>query len=289
MKSIVITGASSGIGNYCAHHFDQLGFRVFATVRNASDAEKLKEEASNRLIPVMCDVTDAAMIEDMRRRIEIETEESGLAGLVNNAGIVCIAPVEIVPIDAFRKQLEVNVVGTVAVTQTLLPLLRLGNGRVVNMSSTSGRMAWPMFGLYAASKFAVEALSDALRMELAPWGIHVSAIEPGSTATGIWSRSFAYRDQLLDTVPESSVGLYRQFIQSACDMAAGAGKQGISPAYVARAVEHALTSRRPKARYLVGMDARFVDYVFRPLPDRVRDWVVFRLLKTLTGGVPSTK
>jgi NAD(P)-dependent dehydrogenase (short-subunit alcohol dehydrogenase family) len=278
----VITGASSGIGTYCAHYFDQRGFRVFATVRKEVDGERLREKATDRLTPVLCDVTNAAMIEDMRQRITLETGDLGLVGLVNNAGIACFAPIEIVPIDAFRMQLEVNVVGTVAVTQALLPLLRKGNGRVVNMSSVTGRMAVPMLGSYAASKYAVEALSDALRVELAPWGIHVSVIEPGVIMTPIWNSSLAYRDALLERVPAHSVELYQRAIQSMSHVATKAGEHGISPVYVARAVEHALTARRPKTRYLVGADAKFVDYILRPLPDRFRDWLFSRTIGFLS-------
>jgi NAD(P)-dependent dehydrogenase (short-subunit alcohol dehydrogenase family) len=267
-----------GIGATCALHFDRLGFRVFATVRREQDAENLKRQASERLTPVLCDVTDSAMIEDLRRTITRETGDAGLAGLVNNAGIACSSPLEIIPLDVFRMQFEVNVFGPLAITQALLPLLRQGRGRVVNMSSMSGRVTMPMLGAYAASKHALESLSDALRIELAPWGIPVSVIEPGAIATPIWTRSAVASKKCLEKIPEESVGLYAQLIHAMTRISAKAGEGAIPPERVARAVEHALTVKRPRTRYLVGRDAKLMAYLMQPLPDRLRDWIIIRML-----------
>ncbi len=171
---IVITGASSGIGEACALYLDGLGCRVFAGVRNPVDGESLKAKASARLMPVLLDVTDVASID---RAVETVKAAVGMAGLVNTAGIGGGGPLEVVPPAELRKVLEVNVVGPVAVTQAFLPLLRLGRGRIVNMGSIAGLAATPFIGPYSASKFALEALTDAMRLELRPWGIHVSIVD----------------------------------------------------------------------------------------------------------------
>ena len=162
--AVVITGASTGIGKACALELDRRGFRVFAGVRSESAAQELQAQASARLTPVRIDVTDAASIAAAAETIARSVGDAGLAGLVNNAGIAVSGPLEIVPIDALRRQLEVNVIGPVAVTRSLLPLLRKARGRVVNMSSISGGVAAPYLGPYSASKFAMEAITDTLRL-----------------------------------------------------------------------------------------------------------------------------
>src|SRR5439155_3574156 len=147
-KSIVITGASTGIGRACALRLDRMGFRVFAGVRKTEDGEALKQQASERLTPVVIDVTDVASIARAAEMVAAEVGEAGLAGLVNDAGIAVAGPLEFIPIEELRKQLEVNVIGQIAVTQVFLPLLRKGHGRIVNMGSISGRLAVPLLGPY---------------------------------------------------------------------------------------------------------------------------------------------
>ena len=170
-RSVVITGASTGIGEACALELDRGGFRVFAGVRSEVAGEKLKAQASSRLTPVMIDVTDAASIAAAAEAVGRTLGDAGLAGLVNNAGIAVAGPLEAVPIEALRQQFEVNVIGQVAVTQVFLPLLRKARGRVVNISSINGGLSLPYMGAYSASKFAMEAVTDALRVELRTWGI----------------------------------------------------------------------------------------------------------------------
>src|SRR5574341_29762 len=177
---IVITGASTGIGEACALYLDELGYRVFAGVRRPSDGETLKAKASARLTPVVMDVTDVASIDRAVETVKQAVGSVGLAGLVNNAGIGVGGPLEVVPLADLRKQFEVNVIGQVAVTQAFLPLLRQGRGRIVNMGSIAGRVVMPFMGPYSASKFALEALTDAMRLEFQPWGIQVSIVEPGA-------------------------------------------------------------------------------------------------------------
>ena len=188
-RTVVITGASTGIGAASALHLDQRGFTVFAGVRKPADGAVLQQSSSDRLIPIMLDVTDQASIQQAQAIVSERVGTTGLYGLVNNAGIAVPAPLEAISIPDLRRQLEVNVIGQVAVTQAFLPLLRQARGRIINMGSIAGRAAMPLMGPYSASKFALEAITDALRLEVQQWGIHVSIIEPGAIATPIWDKS----------------------------------------------------------------------------------------------------
>lgn len=278
-KSVLITGASTGIGAACAWHLDRLGFAVFAGVRRAADGEVLKAQASSRLQPILLDVTDAAAIERVRQLMMERVGGAGLAGLVNNAGIAVAGPLEAVPIPDLRRQFEVNVIGQVAVTQALLPLLRKGRGRIVNMGSIAGRAAMPLMGPYSASKFALEALTDALRLEVQQWGIRVSIVEPGAIATPIWEKSGAKAEELERTTPEELTHLYAAVIAGVKARVAEAAARAIPAEAVARAVEHALTAARPKTRYLVGRDAKLRAVMVKLLPDRLSDRLMTRILK----------
>ena len=194
--AVVITGASTGIGEACALHLDKLGFRVFAGIRKAVDGDSLRQRASERLVPVRLDVSDQMEIDEAARHIIQALGGHGLAGLINNAGIVVGGMLEFLPLEALRRQLEVNVVGQIAVTQALLPSLRKARGRIVNIGSVAGLISSPFTGAYSASKFALEALTDSLRMELRPWKIHVSLIEPGFIQTPILKKSVAAAEAL---------------------------------------------------------------------------------------------
>jgi NAD(P)-dependent dehydrogenase (short-subunit alcohol dehydrogenase family) len=276
--AVLITGASTGIGEACALHLDQRGFRIFAGVRRPADAEALRAKAGPRLAPLLLDVTDAASIAAARTEVERATGEAGLAGLVNNAGIAVAGPLEILPLREFRKQIEVNVTGALAVTQAFLPLLRRARGRIVQMGSISGRLATPFNGAYSMSKFALEAMTDALRIELLPWGLEVSIIEPGSVATPIWEKSQRYSGEMARQIPAERRELYRRAYDAMRDAARQAGEAGIRPREVARAVEHALTARKPKTRYLVGKNVRLYSWLAKFLPDRARDRMIARRL-----------
>jgi NAD(P)-dependent dehydrogenase (short-subunit alcohol dehydrogenase family) len=275
--TIVVTGASTGIGEACALLLDQRGFQVFAGVRKPADGEALKRTASSRLTPVFVDVTDAASIAAAVEVVAAAAGESRLAGLVNNAGIVVSAPLEFLPTAELRRQLEVNVIGQIAVTQAFLPLLRKGRGRVVNIGSIGGRSATPLLGAYNASKFAMEGLTDSLRMELRPWGIAVSIVEPGAIATPIWDKSAAAADAILRDMPPQAQDLYGSMIAAIRTLALSRSKAGVPPAEVASAVAHALTAKRPKTRYLVGRDAR-IQAMLQLLPDRLRDGLILGVL-----------
>ena len=228
--------------------------------------------------PVLLDVTDAHV--HHRGRVGRRPGPPGrpLAGLVNNAGIGVAGPLEYLPIDHLRRQFEVNVIGVVAVTQAFLPLLRRGPGRIVVMGSISGRMSNALLGPYSASKFAVEAMCDAWRAELAPWRLEVSLVEPGAIATPIWDKGLAAGDELSAQMPDEARDRYGDAIDAVRRVARHAAKTGAPPDTVADAVLHALRAPRPRTRYLVGRDAHVRAWIAR-LPDRWRDALVRRALR----------
>jgi len=277
-SGVVITGSSTGIGAACALALDKRGFRVFAGVRSLEDGRRLKEQASDRLTPVIFDVTDEPSIAAAAAEVGEVLGDAGLAGLVNNAGIVVPGPLEIVPLDKLRLQFDVNVIGQIAVTQAFLPLLRAGKGRIVNMSSISGLVAPPFLGPYAASKFALEALSDALRSELRKWGISVSVIEPGNVATPIWEKTRTAAEKEGQTMPPEAVALYQEDMDAVRKTTQRFGENAMPVERVVRAVVHALCSRRPKIRYPVGGQTRLAAWARKWIPDRIRDWYIRREL-----------
>jgi NAD(P)-dependent dehydrogenase (short-subunit alcohol dehydrogenase family) len=279
MPSVLITGASTGIGEACALRLDGAGYRVFAGVRRTEDAERLRAGASPRLTPVSIDVADAASIERARVDVTNALGSAGLEALVNNAGIAVAGPLELLPLDALRHQLEVNVIGQIAVTQAFLPLIRRATGRVVLMGSIGGRMASPFLAPYCASKFALEAIADALRLELAPWKIHVALIEPGSIATPIWTKSASAADRLQEQFAANDGADYTAALDAMRQAAASTGRRGVPASLVADAVTHAIESRSPKTRYLVGRDAHIRAWLVRIVPDRLRDRLIRRAMK----------
>lgn len=275
---VVITGSSTGIGESCALEFDKRGFRVFAGVRSEAAGVALQEEASERLTPVMIDVTDTEMITAAARVVAEALGEAPLAGLVNNAGIVVAGPLEILPVEELRKQLEVNVIGQIAVTKAFLPLLRASGGRIVNIGSMNGAVAPPYLGAYAASKYALEALTDALRAELRPWGIRVSIVEPDSTATPIWEKSFAAADRMAEGVSAETMELYRANLDVFREAVQGMAQTSLPAGRVVRAVVHALTARCPKTRYFMTWRTRLSFKALKLVPDCIGDWIIRREL-----------
>ena len=246
---------------------------MIAGVRREEDGERLRGQARGRLEPVLLDVTDAKGIAAAVERLA----DARVAGLVNNAGVAVAMPIEFLPLDELRRQLEVNLVGQVAVTQAFVPHLRRARGRIVNVGSIAGRSALPFLGAYAASKHALEAVTDTLRVELRPFGIEVAIVEPGTIATPIWTKGAETFQRILAGLPEAVTDLYGERMAAFREAAAAAGRRGEQPEAVARVVEHALTARRPKTRYLVGRDARRRARVER-LPDRLRDRLYERVL-----------
>lgn len=273
-RTVVVSGASSGIGEACAIEMARRGWRVFAGVRRDADGAALRTKAD--LTPILLDVTDAQSIAAAAKTVADAAGAEGLDGLVNNAGIGIGAPLEFLPIDDLRRQLEVNVVGLVAVTQAFLPLIRKARGRIVHMGSIGGSLAVPFAGAYSASKFALEAITDAMRMELAPWNIGVSLIKPAAVATPIWEKGRQDFDAMLKRMPAQIHDLYGDAIQRALQLAGEEDRSGIAPAKVAECVAHALTAAHPKTRYVVGKQAGTRVAIGRLAPDRLRDRIVFR-------------
>jgi NAD(P)-dependent dehydrogenase (short-subunit alcohol dehydrogenase family) len=272
-KAVLVTGASTGIGEACALRLAARGIRVFAGVRSESDGASLRQRASDGLTPVLIDVTVPDAIALARGTVADLVGPEGLAGLVNNAGVYFGGPLEFSSVDEVRKEFDVNVFGAIAVTQAFLPLLRAGRGRIVNMSSISGRIALPFAGPYAASKFALEAISDSWRVELRPWGIRVAIVEPGEVDTPIREKVLATLRKAREAFPPEAHELYGPVF----GLAERQQRRGIPAERVAEAVEHALFARRPRSRYLVGADARFLS-VLRRLPVGLRDWLIAREL-----------
>jgi len=249
---------------------------VFAGVRREEDAEALREAGSERLLPLMLDVTDAGQVVAARERVEDRVGEGGLDGLVNNAGIAVPGALETLPSEDFERQVGVNLTAQVAMTQALLPALRRARGRIVFITSIGGLMAFPMFGAYHAAKFGLEAVGDVFRQELRPWGIKVAVVEPGSIATPIWERGQAEVDAIAARAGDGQADLYGEAIEAYREVARKAAARGIAPERVAVKIEHALSARRPRTRYLVGADARGQALAKKLLPDRLRDWLVAR-------------
>ncbi len=277
--AILITGASSGIGAACARYLDGLGYTVWAGVRRKEDGEALARSTSARLRVLLLDVTDPDSITAASRTLTEALLEAGLAGLVNNAGISVAGPLELLPLAEVRTQFEVNVMGALAVTQAVLPLLRRARGRIVNISSIAGLVATPFLGAYCGSKFALEAMSDALRLELAPWGITVTLVEPGAIQSQIWQRATMSATRTLGGIAPEALALYAHPLSRMQEVMAAASARAIPAEAVAQVVARALTVPSPRARYLVGRDARFRAVLKWLLPDRAQD----RLLAWFLG------
>ncbi|HLE52470.1 MAG TPA: SDR family oxidoreductase [Anaerolineales bacterium] len=288
-KSLLITGASTGIGRACALYMAALGWRVFAGVRRESDAAALLEGAPghliaghpipdrpipDRLIPLFLDVTQLTSIAAAAEQIAAAVGQAGLDGLVNNAGIAIAGPLEFIALPDLRRQLEVNVIGQVAVTQAALPLLRQARGRIVYISSVGGLLAAPYFAPYSASKFALEAFSDSLRVELRPWGIQVVVVEPGSIATPIWEKSLAAAEERLAAMPPAAEQLYGPSFPILRRLVRSSAQRGLPAEQVARVVAEALTARYPRVRYVIPRRRGYMIALMRLLPVRLRDRIL---------------
>jgi NAD(P)-dependent dehydrogenase (short-subunit alcohol dehydrogenase family) len=273
-RAVVISGASSGIGRSCALHLDRLGFHVFAGVRRAADGTALTQVASPTLTPIVVDITDPGAVAAARQ--VVSERDVVLTGLVNNAGSTVPCPLEYLSLDTMRQQLEVNLIGHVAMTQAFLPLLRRSRGRIVNISSLAGRLPVPVMGSYTAAKHAVEGLSGSLRLELASSGVRVSIVEPGDIQTSMSGKLHRDVTAAMSALPDEGVRRYSALMRGV-EVAIGAGAEGGAPPdVVAEAVAHALTSHRPRIRYQVGPRSGRMMLLARVLPDRVLDGVLQR-------------
>lgn len=275
-QSVFITGASSGIGLATALHMRSLGFQVFAGVLPGEDTAPLFRDGTQDMTVVPINITRSEMIVAARQTIQAAVGDSGLYGLFNNAGISIPGPIEFLPMPAVRKQLEVNLLGHVEVTQTFLPLIRQAKGRIVNTASILGRFSTPFGAPYSMAKFGMEAFTDSLRLELRPYGVRVIAIEPGAIATNIWSVNHQNADEILSEFTPEAEMLYGAAFREVCNAAQQTGKRGIPPHKVAKAVAHAFTSPRPKTRYLVGQDAHMLGFLKKVLPDVLMDRLLTR-------------
>jgi NAD(P)-dependent dehydrogenase (short-subunit alcohol dehydrogenase family) len=274
--AVVVTGSSTGIGRACVLELDRLGFMVFAGVRKAEDGDALRAVASDRLEPLILDITDAGDIAAAVDRVA-EVDPGGLSGLVNNAGVGVGGPLELIPIDDFRRQVEINLIGQIAVTQAFLPALRKARGRVVFLSSIGGLVANPYMSPYHASKFGIEAVGDALRQELRPFGVEVSIVEPGSVATPIWEKGKGTAEAIRGRLTSEQEALYGEKVARMAEVVEEVGARGVAPEKIASVIAKALTAGRPRTRYLVGADARAMVLLRRLLPDRLGDRIVARV------------
>jgi len=274
--TVVVTGASTGIGEASARHLSALGFDVVAGVRSEEAAARAREAGHE---PVLVDVTDASSVAAAAAAVEERVGARGLNGLVNNAGVAVTGPVELTPLDEWRRQLEVNLVGQVAVTQALLPALLRARGRVVMVSSIGGRVAGPLFGPYAASKFGLEAVSDSLRREVAGLGVRVVVVEPGAIATPIWGKGTAVAEEIVARGDPVARARYDRLIARIRAAAEASARDGLPPSAVAEVIGEALTAGRPRTRYLVGREAKVRARLAQFLPDRAFDALVARALR----------
>jgi NAD(P)-dependent dehydrogenase (short-subunit alcohol dehydrogenase family) len=272
--NVLITGTSSGIGKVTARYLHSLGFRVFATVRNEEDALALLSDSSEQLVPIIMDVTNQASINQARQKVSQLVGDEGLTGLVNNAGVGFISPLECVPLDEFRWLFEVNVIGLLAVTQSFLPLIRLRKGRIVNLSSTASIFIAPFHGSYSASKLAVNGLSNALRLELKPQGIKVALVVCGSIKTPMWEKGKTLSSQVSQSFPAGLMEHYIDHYNKVHDSFFNLEQKGIQPEAVSRSIYHALTARRVKNTYYIGPDAIFYNIADKFLFGRLRDWII---------------
>ena len=272
MPSVLVTGAARGIGRAIVDHLASSGWDVIAGVRNEQDAAAVNKANPQRVSAVILDITDAGDLANLTQSLP-----ERLDAVVNNAGISVAGPVETVTPDEWRKQFEINVIGALAVTQAVLPRLRDSRGRVVFISSVNGRISMPMLGPYCASKFALEAAADALRLEVKGWGILVVLVEPAQTDTDMWRKA---DDLVLETeaamTPEHRE-LYAEHIAGMKKFIPVSRKMAVSTDKVVAVVEEALTARRPRARYVVGLGPKLQAALVTNMPTALRD----RLMSTM--------
>jgi NAD(P)-dependent dehydrogenase (short-subunit alcohol dehydrogenase family) len=285
--SVLVTGASTGIGRAAAMELARQGFTVFAGVRKAQDGFSIEADSKTvgMLSSVIIDVADTGSIAAAVKQISDSVGEEGLAGVINNAGISVVGPIEFVSLENFRRQFDVNFFGVIAVTQATLPLLRQhvarrgkGSARLVNMSSIAGRIAQPILGPYTASKFALESLTDSLRMELSPQGIQVCSVNPGAIDTPIWNKARATADAMASE--QLMREIYGPMIDGVTATAERAHASAAPVAIVATAVLSCMTAARPRTRYFVGKDAKSGAFAKRFIPDRLFDRILARYFQS---------
>jgi len=281
-KTVVITGASSGIGRATVARMIQSGWQVFATVRRPQDGDELRSAFTSDLIPVIMDVTDRASIAKAAQEVSRHCVDRGLDGLVNVAGIGLVRPVEYVSPGDLQEIFNINVFGQIAVTQAFLPLIRKAVGRIVNISSVGAHIAIPFGSLINASKSAFGSFSDTLRLELHPFGIRVSVVEPGAIKTPAVEKTLGNIEAVIARLPADGGRQYGEMLRKFARRAYAREMSGSPPEVVARAVHHALTSRRPRSRYKVGKHASLLAALPKILPDGILDATLLRI-----AGLPT--
>ena len=272
---ILVTGASTGMGAATASELAARGYHVFAGVRREIDGHDLE---SSRITPVILDITQSGQIRDVAALIEVDGRP--LRAVVNNAGIAVNAPVEVLPMQEWRRQFDVNFFGHIEVTKTLLPALLKSRGRVVMISSIGGRVAQPTYGAYSGSKFALEAVADSLRRELAPHGVQVAIVEPGAVRTEMVGRGGVTLKKLSADMPADQERRYGGLMRAILTQSEGFLRTGVEATQAAKVIAEASTARRPKTRYTIGRDAATLTRLARILPDRTLDRLIASSLRT---------
>ena len=276
--TIVITGASTGMGEHCALGLAQRGYHIFAGVRNPEDGERLKSQAAGNLTPIPIDVVNEEQVKQAAHEVEQALAGRPLNALWNNAGISVNAPLEFIALDDLRRQLEVNVVGQVAVTQAFLPMIRAAKGRILITGSIGGFFTTPMLTPYCMSKYAMESMADGLRRELRPFGVEVVLLEPGGIKSKIWEKGISESEVFIKNAPPQMLEVYGPLVKALQKFAPTMEKQSQSPQDVLDCVIHALESARPKTRYRMGANSTAQKFISR-LPDRWQDALVGRMLR----------
>ncbi|WP_046722571.1 SDR family oxidoreductase [Streptomyces xiamenensis] len=270
-EMILITGASTGMGAATARELARRGFHVLASVRRQSDADTLRNAG---LEPVLLDITDPEQIASVSQRIADDPAGRPLRAVINNAGIAINAPVEVLSMEEWQRQFDVNFFGHVAVTKAVLPALHASGGRVVNISSIGGRIAMPTYGAYAAAKFAMEAMSDSLRRELAPHGVQVVVVEPGGVKTEMTGHGIERAKDTIATLSPTQRSRYGELLQAIINQATSFTDSGLSAEAAALVIAKAATARRPRTRYTIGRDAAVLTRLSRILSDKMLDRIL---------------
>ncbi|OBH82014.1 dehydrogenase [Mycobacterium scrofulaceum] len=283
---IVVTGASTGMGAATARLLARNGFHVLAGVRRDVDADALR---ADRIEPHILDITVESDVAAIAERVANDPLHRPLRALVNNAGIAINAPVETLPVAQWRKQFEVNLFGHIAMTQALLPALLAGKGTVVNISSVGGKVVLPTYGAYAGSKFALEAVSDALRREVGDLGLKVVVVEPGAVRTEMAERGIATAQALMADMTAAQLERYDALAAAVTAQARSFGQDGVSAEHAARVIVKAATTPRPRTRYTIGRDAAILTRVSRVVSDRVLDRIVRMSLRSFAKGSQSSE
>lgn len=273
---VIVTGASTGIGAATARELARRGFHVLAGVRRDQDADAIRGPG---IEPLILDITDPDHIRALAARVHGDPLGRAVRALVNNAGMALNVPVEAFAIDAWRRLFEVNFFGHIAVTQTLLPALIRSKGRVINISSVGGKIAMATYGPYAGAKFALEAVSDSLRREIAPYGVEVVVIEPGAVRTGMADRAIATAHELVSTMTPELRQRYGRLVQAITAQTASHTGSGLPAEAAAKVIAKAVAARKPRTRYTIGRDAALITLLARILPDRILDRVLAAALR----------